>query len=177
MIYAGNYREHLFISPLLEDAERIFTKDDINPHFFYMHNFGTQEKLDDHEKFVKSLDGMNYIQKLRAMGNRAKTNSDYKEIMGNTFFNSWGADVSSDKTKEKLADYLNEIIDHAKTAPKSWLGKKIESLRSLYTKYLISLNYARKAGNSFLQRATATILSMIGNAIDWLLRKLQNFAG
>lgn len=178
MIYAGNYREHLFVNPLLEDdIERIFTKDDIHPRFIHTTIFDTKEEKDDHDKFEKSLEDMNHIQQLRAMGNRARTNAKYKDMMGSTFFDSFGVDLTSNGAKQKVADYLNEIIDNAKTAPKSWIGKKIESLRSLYAKSLYSLNYTRRAGNSFLMRMYTTILSMIGNTIDWLLRKLQHFAG
>lgn len=199
MIYTGNYREHLFVSPLLEDdIERVFDKN----HFYYdktyelpqhirVHYWGLTDKNDPEKwrnKRTKELSDdigtynnllkTDYFGALNQVYNSSKKYGDaFKKEYGKMVFdNNPDLFVYEDKEKNAniVADHLNEIISQAKTAPKSWIGKKIKSLRNLYLHWLHKKQLNNKLGKGgFIDK----ILEMIGNAIDWLLRKLQNFSG
>lgn len=68
----------------------------------------------------------------------------------------------------------NKILKAANNKPKSWIGKKIASLRSLYSKWLRRANMEKN-----LRRASAIkkVCATIMNVIDKLMAKLQNAAG
>ena len=68
----------------------------------------------------------------------------------------------------------NKILKAANNKPKSWIGKKIASLRSLYSKWLRRANMEKN-----LRRASAIkkVCATIMNVIDKLMSKLQNAAG
>ena len=68
----------------------------------------------------------------------------------------------------------NKILKAANNKPKSWIGKKIASLRSLYSKWLRRANMEKN-----LRRASAIkkVCATIMNVIDKLMARLQNAAG
>lgn len=72
---------------------------------------------------------------------------------------------------KKFVDYRKRIAWEAKNKPRTWLAKKIASLRSIYQKYLARARAARDKGQaSIFQKVAATILGII----DALMRRLQN---
>lgn len=203
MIYTENYREHLYLTPLMEeDIENFYDKSQFkyNPtrgltglaiFGAYGPNYNKdgfhswdKTKQDEYNRDVQThndyVTGKNddYIGSLNHRYNMAKkygkfyTDASAGDIADSDFFTFGGKD--GEKNAEAMADHLNEIISQAKTAPKSWIGKKIKSLRNLYLKWLHNKRLNHRMGKAdFIDK----ILEMIGNAIDWLLRKLQNFAG
>lgn len=72
------------------------------------------------------------------------------------------------------AAIATKILKASNNKPKSWIGKKIASLRSLYSKWLRRANMEKN-----LRRASAIkkVCATIMNVIDKLMAKLQNAAG
>ena len=69
---------------------------------------------------------------------------------------------------------MNNIKRLAERKPKSWIGQKIKALRNLYSKWLEKAKAEKDAGKaSIFKKIAVTIM----NCIDYLLKKLQNFAG
>ena len=78
------------------------------------------------------------------------------------------------KQTRQIATETENIKKKAENAPKSWIGQKIKALRDLYGKWLKKKNEEHDSGKiGFF----SNILRIIANCIDWLLEKLQNFAG
>lgn len=72
---------------------------------------------------------------------------------------------------KKYMDYRKRIEWEAKNKPKTWLAKKIASLRSIYQKYLMRARIAKAQGQaSIFQKIASTILGII----DFLMKKMQN---
>lgn len=72
---------------------------------------------------------------------------------------------------KKFVDYRKRVAWEAKNKPRTWLAKKIASLRSIYQKYLARARAARDKGQaSIFQKVASTILGII----DALMRRLQN---
>jgi len=72
---------------------------------------------------------------------------------------------------KKFVDYRKRVAWEAKNKPRTWLAKKIASLRSIYQKYLARARAARDKGQaSIFQKIASTILGII----DALMRRLQN---
>lgn len=72
------------------------------------------------------------------------------------------------------AALATKILKASNNKPKSWIGKKIASLRSLYSKWLRRANMEKN-----LRRASAIkkVCATIMNVIDKLMARLQNAAG
>ena len=69
---------------------------------------------------------------------------------------------------------LAEIQRQMANAPKSWIAKKIASLRKLYQNYLYKANVAKATGQAGV---FTKIAHKILSVIDALMRKMQNIAG
>lgn len=71
---------------------------------------------------------------------------------------------------KKFVDYRKRVAWEAKNKPRTWLAKKIASLRSIYQKYLARARAARDKGQaSIFQKVASTILGII----DALMKRLQ----
>lgn len=68
---------------------------------------------------------------------------------------------------------LAKILKEAKNKPKSWIAKKIASLRSVYSKWL---KRAQKESNSKKANAIKKVAAKILAVIDKLMAKLQTMA-
>jgi len=72
---------------------------------------------------------------------------------------------------KKYMDYRKRIEWEAKNKPRTWLAKKIASLRSIYQKYLMRARAAKAQGQaSIFQKVASVILGII----DSLMKKMQN---
>ena len=69
---------------------------------------------------------------------------------------------------------LKRIRQEAASQPRSWIGKKVSALRSLYTNYLQRARMARSKGQASVFQ---TIASKILGVIDALMSRLQRVAG
>ena len=74
------------------------------------------------------------------------------------------------KEMNKLAEIQRQMAN----APKSWIAKKIASLRSLYHNYLQKARLAKATGQAGL---FTKIAHKILSVIDALMKKMQNMAG
>lgn len=72
---------------------------------------------------------------------------------------------------KKYMDYRKRIAWEAKNKPKTWLAKKVASLRSIYQKYLERARYAKDRGQASIFQKVASIILGI---IDTLLKKMQH---
>ena len=97
---------------------------------------------------------------------------DQAESIGSTV-NGGQTEQEKQQTKE-VASLTENIKKQAEKAPQSWIGKKIRSLRDLYSDWLERKNREYDQGKLGFFNG---ILRIIANCIDWLLEKLQNFAG
>jgi len=75
---------------------------------------------------------------------------------------------------KQVATLTENIKKQAEKAPKSWIGQKIRALRDLYSDWLEKKNREYDQGKLGFFNG---ILRIIANCIDWLLEKLQKFAG
>lgn len=72
---------------------------------------------------------------------------------------------------KKYMDYRKRIEWEAKNKPRTWLAKKIASLRSIYQKYLMRARAAKAQGQASIFQKVASIILGI---IDSLMKKMQN---
>jgi hypothetical protein len=72
--------------------------------------------------------------------------------------------------QEKLGFDPNQILSQADNQPKSWIAKKISSLRGLYQKWLKKANEEKDEGKIGMFKNIARVIM---NVIDKLLAKLQ----
>ena len=84
------------------------------------------------------------------------------------------ASPQEQKQGEEIEKMTENVKKQAEKAPKSWIGKKIRALRNLYSEWLEKRNKEHSEGKIGFFNG---ILRIIANCIDWLLEKLQNFAG
>lgn len=71
---------------------------------------------------------------------------------------------------KKVLQNKDEILKQANRKPKSWIAKKIASLRKLYSKWLAKAN---KETNSNKANAIKKVAAKILNLIDALMKKLE----
>ena len=71
-------------------------------------------------------------------------------------------------------DKLAEIQNQMANAPKSWIAKKIASLRKLYANYMYKASVAKATGQAGI---FTKIAHRILSVIDALMKKMQNLAG
>jgi len=78
---------------------------------------------------------------------------------------------SNGSMKDKLGFDPNQILSQAENQPKTWIAKKISSLRGLYQKWLKKANEEKDSGKIGMFKNIARVIM---NVIDKLLAKLQN---
>lgn len=82
-----------------------------------------------------------------------------------------GSDAQQQQYQEM--EYLKKLQAEAKNQPRTWLAKKISSLRNIYRGYLERAREAKDAGQAGIFKRIA---SAILGVIDGLMKRLQNLA-
>lgn len=86
-------------------------------------------------------------------------------------FNSF-EDFQAHNNGRALAEDLAELIKESKGKNKSWISKKVASLRSIYNKWLNKANKESDAGKaSIIKKACAAILNVIDKLLAMIERK------
>ena len=128
--------------------------------------------LDNTTRFNNLKSGAAGI-KYAAMHNKKAAGAIGLAAVGTAGIGAYGLKKLYDKYSSQIPN-LEKIKAQARGKDKNWIGRKIASLRSLYSKWLARANAASDAGQaSVFKRVAAAIM----NCIDALMRKLENSIG
>ena len=137
-----------------------------------------------YKRFVNKVDEVYDKAKSGAYDNefvKFKTSDDAKKFIDNTGnFSKKFANAVSEKIKDSDPRTAKFLSNMAKTveremeiAPRTWLAKKVASLRGLYGKYLAKAKAAKDMGKASVAQKIANVILSV---IDWIMRKLQSGA-